>query len=498
MEPVGTILLLDCQVIASLLGRIIYNLFFHPLASFPGPWLQASSTIPLMYATLIGHEHSVVVSMHKKYGPVVRIAPNKLSYITSKAWQDIYGHRNRAEPEMLKDSKWYVRNPNGPDIIYCSRAEHRRYRALFANGFSDRSLRSQESLINGYVTQLIDTLEQRVREDENAVFDMATWFGCVTFDIVGDLTFGESFDCLSSGGLHAWLHRLFESVKASVVLRVLQEVPLLGRYSTTIFPRLLRLGVLKSNREHLAFTEDKVRRRLSCKEPRADFLDPILRKPEGHGLSYSELLSSSSILITAGGETTMTGLSGILYLLLTHPEKMAVLAKEVRDAFQDESMVTIQSTSRLPYLGAVIEEGLRLYPPAPIGLPRTVPDGGFMIDGRFVPGGTSVRVSHLAAYRSATNFSRPDEFCPERFLNPAAFADDLAVFQPFSVGPRSCIGRNLAYAEMQLILARLLHHFDIRLEDPGFAFEMQRTFSTWEKPPLNVSLVPRRTACSMK
>ncbi|KAJ5159396.1 uncharacterized protein N7482_006400 [Penicillium canariense] len=477
--------------ITSLLCRIVYNLFFHPLAKYPGPRLRAASTIPFMYALVIGQHHEVVVNMHKEYGTVVRIAPNKLSYITGQAWQDINGHRKRTEPEMPRDDKWFTRNPNGPDMVYCSREEHRRYRGLFAGGFSDRSLRSQEPLIGGYVTSLINNLARRVKERKDTVFDLVTWFECTTFDVVGDLTFGESFGCLETGEVHPWLRSMSDTAKAFQVIRACQEIPLIGQYSTTVLPRIFRVGVIKKSQEHFAFTEGKLRRRLDRKEPRADFLGPILQKPDGKGLSYPELLTHSSILILAGGDTVTGACAAIVYLLLQNPDKMEILVNEVLTTFQHEDMITIDSTSRLVYLRAVIKEGLRHYPPVPIGIPRTVPEGGSMIDKEFVPEGTSVCVSHMAAYQSTLNFERPDEFCPERFLDTTMFSDKLDVYQPFSLGPRNCIGRNLAYAEMQMILTRLLYRFDLRLQDDKFAFGSQRTFTGWERPPLNVSLIAR-------
>lgn len=103
---------------------------------------------------------------------------------------------------------------------------------------------------------------------------------------------------------------------------------------------------------------------------------------------------------------------------------------------------------------------------------------------------------HYAVYHSEVNFALPDEFHPERWLDDAdpRFANDNRdALQAFSLGPRNCIGKNLAYVEMRLILARVLWNFDIRLaEDCKDWIAKQKIFLIWEKAfPLNVHLTPR-------
>lgn len=93
----------------------------------------------------------------------------------------------------------------------------------------------------------------------------------------------------------------------------------------------------------------------------------------------------------AGSETTATTLSGATYLLLTHPAALAALAREVRSAFASADEITLGSVSagKLPYMLAVLNEALRLYPPVTSGLVRVVPAEGEQISGHYVPGGVS-------------------------------------------------------------------------------------------------------------
>ena len=135
-------------------------------------------------------------------------------------------------------------------------------------------------------------------------------------------------------------------------------------------------------------------------------------------------------------------LSGLTYLLLTNPDALKKLAEEVRSTFKTEEEITLTSVGNLSYMLACLNEALRRYPPVAFGLPRTVPHGGANIAGTFVPENTAVAVWQYAAYHSSRNWSDPFSFKPERFLEGEKNEkDNLDVLQPFSIGPRNCIGR---------------------------------------------------------
>lgn len=128
-------------------------------------------------------------------------------------------------------------------------------------------------------------------------------------------------------------------------------------------------------------------------------------------------------------------------------------------------------------------------------MPRVVPAGGATVAGRFVPAGTVVAPVQYAMNHVAANFPDPSAFRPERFLTPEQFPQDkLDVLQPFSVGPRNCVGKNLAYAEMRTLLARLVWGFEMELVDGGAKdgkeWIDQKVFFLWQKPALNVWLTP--------
>lgn len=221
-----------------------------------------------------------------------------------------------------------------------------------------------------------------------------------------------------------------------------------------------------------------------------DFLDNIYRHSgKETGMTEGEIVANASNLVLAGSETTATLLSGCVYMLLRNPEKLGKVVKEIRGAFDSDREIDLFSTSKLDYTLAVLDETMRIYPPVPNQIGRTVPRGGDTVMDIWIPAGTKIQIPQYVAGHLESNFARPEEFIPERFLGAEEFKDDnFAVFQPFSVGSRNCIGRNLAYAEMRLILAKFLFNFDIELDKQTGDWTNQKSYILWEKHPLWVKL----------
>lgn len=250
-----------------------------------------------------------------------------------------------------------------------------------------------------------------------------------------------------------------------------------------LLPKLRPESARRKQREHEKHSSDLVDRRLARDPGRPDLWTEVLRRSgDGKGdatagMSLSEMHANAAVFMMAGTETTATLLSGLTYYLLIDPDKLAKLVTEVRGNFTLESEITVDALAKLPYLNACIEEGLRMYPPVSGGLPRKVPAEGAVIAGVWVPGNISVAINQQATYQGSTNFRNPTSFVPERFLGDPEYANDkFSALQPFSVGPRNCIGKNLAYHEMRLLLTMVLFNFDISLEDESRDWANQKVF----------------------
>ncbi|KAG9385254.1 cytochrome P450 monooxygenase [Pyrenophora tritici-repentis] len=193
-------------------------------------------------------------------------------------------------------------------------------------------------------------------------------------------------------------------------------------------------------------------------------------------MTPDEVNITAAVTLIAGSETTATVLSGAAYNLARNPEVRRKAQEEVRTAFKSDEEITLASLPRLSYLNAVIEESMRCFPAVPGTFPRRTGPDGDVIAGYFVP-----------ADVSQMNFHNPEAFAPERWLPdpPEEYKNDkLGCVQPFHVGPRNCVGKNLAYLTLRSVLARLLWHFDFELCEESQGWHNQRCFILWDKPPL--------------
>ena len=438
-------------------GRIIYNIYWHPLAKFPGPKLRSATFAPYYWAVWLGREPISSKKLHDRYGPVVRINPNTLSFITAQAWKDIFGIR----PGRIQLPKNYVLAEKGrtrPIISIIDDAGHARVRTLLSPAFSERAMREQESLIMGYIDLLIQRLKAQIQGPTGGQVDLVRWYNFTTFDIIGDLALGQPFGSLESGKYHVWISNIFRRIKRLSWLSIMMAYPILEAILTCVvrlYPK-----AMEGQRLHREYAKVAMEKRLATKTDKKDFLSYLSRPKDERGLTIDEIDANAALLIIAGSETSATALSGLTYHLLTNKTTLEKVCNEVRSAFKSEGETTFTSVARLPYLNAVIEESFRIYPPVPSALSRFTLSGGNVIDGHSVPGNVSyikrhllddradqalqtiVGISQWATNRSKNNFRDPDRFVPERWLDDPAYADDQrAAVQTFSIGPRNCIGQ---------------------------------------------------------
>ncbi|KAG2002106.1 hypothetical protein GB937_009772 [Aspergillus fischeri] len=421
--------------------------------------------------------------MHQRYGDIVRVAPDELFFAHPDAWSDIHKKTGKA----MDKARWFYRplEVTPRSIVDESHERHSRLRRQMAAGFSEKSMRDQEPIIRGYVDLLLQRLREKSNDGQPVV--ISDWFNYTTFDIIGDLAFGEPFECLKSSKYHGWIRSVFESSRPLAVVQALSFFPWLKRIVLDMVPKDLQ-ETFKRQQRH---TEAKMRRRMAVTGNRVDLMEGLLKKKDEFNLSIDELITNAQVLILAGSETTASLLSGVIYLLLQNSVAYQQLVDEVRSTFSSEKEINFVSASQLSYMLACLNEALRMYPPVANGLPRVVPKGGAQILGQYIPEQTYVAIPQWALYHRKEYFAEPMDFHPERFLGDSRFANDRRdALQPFSVGPRNCLGRNLAYAEMRLILALIIFNFDMKIDPDCRDWIQQKNFTLWQKPPLKVYLKP--------
>lgn len=161
------------------LSIYFYNIFLHPLRRYPGPWTSAASNLPLIRKALRGEDVQWLVSLHERYGEVVRCGSNELSFSGGDAWKDIYGHKN----PLLKDPKHYKTPATDvQNLVSADAVTHSRMRRIFNNAFSDRALKLQEPLFLGYVDKLVARLRSASRTQ--TALNLVNMYSFCTFDIM--------------------------------------------------------------------------------------------------------------------------------------------------------------------------------------------------------------------------------------------------------------------------------------------------------------------------
>ena len=315
-----------------------------------------------------------VKAFHEKYGKVVRISPEELSFTGEEALKDIYGFK---DVPLIKDPQWYGIVKLGSDgaasIFSADAKSHPRVRKSLAYAFSEKALRDQEPSIAGY----IDLLIQRLRDiaTTGMPIDMVEWYNFTTFDLIGDLAIGKSFDCLKNSRYHSWVSSIYNSVKIGPYIRTMATYTDVARLMRILAPA--RVKKARSNHERYVQVNSAERMSLGVLEERKDFLSYIMKiRGKEDGLSDKEIVANCGFLILAGSETIATTLCGLTYFLLANPEKLRKAMNEVRTTFTNEAEIDFVSTSaRLPYIQACFNEALRIYPPGPGGAPRMTPKG---------------------------------------------------------------------------------------------------------------------------
>ena len=419
----------------------LYNIYFHPLSRYPGPKLFVAFRLPYVYEYVRGRIAYDLHDFHKRYGPVVRVAPDELSFIDPRAWRDIYG----AFPNRTQNHKDPYTEPPFPPNWEPSLAglpdkRHADVRKLMSSGFSHKAVDEQEFMIHQYVDLLVKRLEDFVSAGQD-VQDMYAWWNWALFDLSGDLSFGESFHCLERAEWHPILKILFNGLVTGVCLGQLE------RYRVwSLLKLVLPKSVLKAQDSLLNYVANLVDIRLAkgfVEQGRPDFFNFLLKEHGEKQMSRGELYTNGFLLVVAGSETTASVLTGWTWYMIAQPKAMARAAQEVRGKFKKADDITLKSTTDLEYLNATVSETLRLFPAGPLALPRIIEtQPGQMVAGHWVPYGTKTGIHHYPMYRSAQHWTKPEEFIPERWLpgHQKDFNDNHDSMQVFAFGPRNCLG----------------------------------------------------------
>jgi hypothetical protein len=234
------------------------KVYFHRLADFPGPASRAAFYFPEFFHIFRGDSHIATRQLHEKYGEVVRIVPDGLTFTTDKAWQGTFGVRlwvklllkgrecllilqkyahqhgidmfgikaNKRQLEkdrdFLIDALTYVQS-----IIHSTDEDHDCIRKQVSYAFSGTALREHEPLMKHYLELLLVKLSKQVDGPAKGRVDMTQWFNLTAFDIITRLTLDDCFNLLEQEKFNFWTEEVFKGIKLLRYLRVMRRYPIL-------------------------------------------------------------------------------------------------------------------------------------------------------------------------------------------------------------------------------------------------------------------------------
>ncbi|KAI8934053.1 hypothetical protein NX059_008819 [Plenodomus lindquistii] len=460
---------------------VVYRLTLHPLARYPGPFLAKITDIYLAWYAYKGSRHLAFHQAHLKYGAYVRLGPNLLSVNTATGLKTIYGFRSN-----VKKASFYEAFPSTPKAVSVhssiDKVQHARKRRVMSHAFSDQAIKSLEKYILANVRVGCELLGRKrtgrigveeKEQDWNEAWNAAHWCEWLVFDIMGDLVFGKAFGMLESPA-----NRFATELVGNAAHRHL----ICGTHLTIHNWHLDKLFFRKiagQRAQYMQYSKGQAmeRTKLGVDADRKDFFYYLLNAKDaetGKGFTMDELWGESNLLIIAGSDTTSTAMSGTFFYLAHSATALQKVTKEIRETFADvEEIVTGPKLSGCTFLRACIDETMRMTPPVAGALPRQVLQGGLEIDGHHIPAGVDVGVPIYAIHHNPDYFPQPFDYIPERWLSDPSqnplhnrLAEAQSAYNPFSIGPRGCIGKGLAYVELSVTIARVLYLYDLRLA-PG-------------------------------
>ncbi|KAL6857328.1 cytochrome P450 [Trichoderma novae-zelandiae] len=434
------------------------------LCHFDGPLLAKTSNLWLFASVNSGRSHLDFWQVTQKYGTIARVGLNDL--ITDDPALVKYMCNVKTE---YRRSSWYDGMRFNPTSNNClsTRDEiaHSTLRSKMAAGYAGRDVDNIETKIDNNIREFVRLLERY--SDTRAPVDLGRKVQYFTLDVISDLAYGAPFGFVGTDT------DVYEYIKTTE-----RNLPMV--MMVTVFPWVLTLlnsailkRLLPSTKDRLGFgrimsiAKDVAAERFKpdVKDER-DMLASFIR----HGLTQTESESEILLQIAAGSDTTASAIRSTMLQMCLNHVILRKLRQEIASANIASDIISDSEAKSLPYLQAVIKEGLRTFPPIAGLMSKEVPPQGDRWNGVFIPGGTRVGYSIWAITRREDIWGTDAlEFRPERWLEPPP--DKVKEMEStldliFSYGRWLCLGRTIALIELNKVFVELIRRFDFTVCDP--------------------------------
>ncbi|KAI9815380.1 MAG: hypothetical protein M1832_005519 [Thelocarpon impressellum] len=457
-------------------GVAVYRVFFHPLAKIPGPRLAGLTHLYGTYFNATGGSRyfAQIEELHRRYGSVVRIGPNEVHLSNSANYEKIYYIGTRYN----KSARFYGAFGSGTSAFSTvENKDHRVKRAALNPLFARKRVLELEDVVQAKAKKVLDRVLGAVAT--RTPVNLHDGFRAVSVDVITDYAFDRCYDLLDKDDFGADFMSMVRHLGPAVWF--FQQWPLLQSVARGMPPWLASL--LSKPLGSFTRMQADCRRQIVTiktgmdagyeKPPARTTIFHQLLNPkatEGHIVpSVDDMKDESFVMLSAAADTTGNAMTVAAYHVIRNEAMYRRLTAELKDAFPDPSArLDLTTLEKLPYLTAVIKEGLRMSFGVIGRLPRTTPEPGAVFDGYPIPAGTDVGMSSWMMHRDPIVFPNPDRFEPERWTDPAEAKRLEGNLVSFGKGSRQCLGMPLAYCELYVTLGTLFRHCDkLRVHECG-------------------------------
>ena len=359
----------------------------------------------------------------------------------------------------------------GKDHVFSEldESKHTKRRQQMAAGYSGKENLSLESDIDGHVKELIHLVRSKYisSPQHSKPMDLARKVQFFTLDVISKIGFGESFGDLQADA------DLNDYIKSGELgLSIAAFLSALGLTKYFHWPPIARLlGPSEKDKSGFGKMMGVARKLIDSRlekstHGRSDMLASFMR----HGLPKEDLFSESLLQILAGSDTTATAIRSTMLYVITHNRIYRRLQAEVDASVRSGAAPAAPEIARdatlksLPYLQAVVREGLRILPPVTDQVPKKVPPGGdrVTVEGKeyYLPGGTDISYNAWGVHRDRAMFGEDaDVFRPERWLVEENKIDESKLTAMrrtneliFGYGKYQCLGKPIALMEIAKVI----------------------------------------------